>query len=1148
MDQGKCEKRKGSRKKAASSFLALTMVFFLWIGWLSGPVLAQEGQFYIERLEKEQILTDGDFSFFGSRMGTQIYYWMKDDQTPLFCVQKKAQLTDGILGTEGPEPIGNCRYFTNEQYELASIILQCCGLRRGEKGMLTPGEYLAGQASIWGVQSDQWIGTEQLKAEMETLYGHVDNWHGLTSDQIIRQSREMVEKICQGIDSYYGDTSPYIPAFASKYEDKSPVHQAQWQEDGSCCVVFELADKNEAVKEFVYELPDGWSCKWEGDEVSFFCQEPKPGLISVTGKAPKDSLLEDAMPIGLIYIVGSAYTTLQHLASYLDVDVPWSCYFKISVPEKPEKGTWYLPETRYYRHQEDFKALYGAELEKADGDTGELLEGVEFQVLESFDSGQLNGTLLDGRQFEKWTGFKERCPREVTDHEGRIRHQDQKEYHFEKTYCSGHPEPEIVYEGSSEEMQNQLQREAWEAWEAQVEACSRICDYHSSDESGKDELERDRNLAYEQFIHLKYGYKFKETKALEGYFPQEGESEAVFCLPVQADLPKISKKPVYRMMIAAEMVGSEASRSNGKKREEEIRNHWKDNEEQQKASPSDGTRKTGKQLVPIWLTSLIEPLRHDLGDEADSIEFYQFCIKNYKPGPPKESTPEETKPEESTPEETRPEESTPEETRPEESTPEETRPEESRPEETKPEESTPEETRPEESTPEDVPATEPDKETNPIPPSPGPGGGGGGSRPPSSPAVPATAMITETILQKVNPPRSGWVTAAYTPSAILDENGIPLNAREGKQFLLPKTGQKGMGRKGWAGAAFIFGLLSVWQIRKRKGPKDSGQAVSAVSFFQICLITFLAVCFMALGAYPAEAAESEAVFYVPAEGEEAVVPQQQYIDEEGNEYRLSSCRLIETVKEEAEEKGRKICSYEGLEGKEQIPDRILASFWEDEKEQRGTGELEQTRVIETASYWDDSFLVPLTFYDYGAEFYDFQDDQIPKGEELAYLLENQHLILDEIGCRADRYQIETIIWDGETYDSQGVSCRNALAFGKKLLSDYTVEYEGTIYYPEIRESQWEVIYRPAVQEMVFETDPFVRPEPETEAVIERIVARPRPQEQKRNSPGVFWKNIRTLVIYSISLAVLLPAAAYLFLFLKKGKHKRKEEKMPGNSC
>ena len=56
------------------------------------------------------------------------------------------------------------------------------------------------------------------------------------------------------------------------------------------------------------------------------------------------------MPIGLIYIVTpSSYPTFQHLASGVEITTPWSCYFQLSIPEKPDDtGSWELEETRCY--------------------------------------------------------------------------------------------------------------------------------------------------------------------------------------------------------------------------------------------------------------------------------------------------------------------------------------------------------------------------------------------------------------------------------------------------------------------------------------------------------------------------------------------------------------------------------------------------------------------------------------------------------------------------------------------------------------------------------------------------------------------------------------------------------------------------------
>lgn len=177
---GQERKRRKLAKKAAALFLA-ALTFMSSIAGIPGGARADEAGFTVERLEERHMLADVDFPFFHSRMASGIYYWMKSDGTPVFCVQKTAVMTDGFEGKEEPEPIGECGYFTTEQYEMASIVLQCCGLKKGDGTILEPGAYLAGQAAIWGIQSKYWTGTEKLKEEMEVLYQHVKpQWHGLT--------------------------------------------------------------------------------------------------------------------------------------------------------------------------------------------------------------------------------------------------------------------------------------------------------------------------------------------------------------------------------------------------------------------------------------------------------------------------------------------------------------------------------------------------------------------------------------------------------------------------------------------------------------------------------------------------------------------------------------------------------------------------------------------------------------------------------------------------------------------------------------------------------------------------------------------------------------------------------------------------------
>ncbi len=910
MDNRKLWRKRTFLQKAAALILAVVLTISPFGGWISG-MFVQAAEFQIEMLQKGSMLADYNFNFFNVKVGTGIFYWIKSDGSPLFCIQKDRPLLGGLGGSESSEEFGGRRYFSDQQYELISLVLQSCGMRRGENQELTPGEYLAGQAAVWGIRTGYWQSTGQLREEMETLYAHVGDWNEWTADQLIEDARDMTESICQAIDDYYSDFSPYIPSFASKYSNKAPSWQAEWEDD-LCQISFQLDGRAEAVKEFVYELPSGWEYQWADDEITFWSETAEPGTYSVSGYAPEGTRLGEAMPIGLIYIVApSDYPSFQHLTSGVEITIPWSCYFKLVVPEKPDdSGSWQLADTSCYRHQEEFEAVYGVQLQKQDGDTGEALSGVVFQPLEYFDRAQLADTVLEPSQIAAWTGWQARCPEEITDEEGRLIHVDRKTYHYEKTYCGGHPEPEINYDGNSEARRAEIEEEAWAAWEAEVEACAERCDYHSIDGSGIEELEADRDLAYAQFTGLVYGYTFRETKPADGYqLPEEGVStEKIFCVSLQAggeaweetglQRSRNNRERAFASRITASPssagtsdAGAFSSGNSAAGMPAAGNSAFHDMTDGiigdgVPASPAEarpdtgesgnsssgvgqGTRTATPSLAKasrirrpravVWLTSLLPVLSPE---SVDYSHLYTFSVDNFREKPeetkPEETTPEETTPEETTPEETTPEETTPEETMPEETTPEETMPEETTPEETLPVETTPEPTVPEETTPETTapketvpPETIPPQETTHRESS---GGGGGRDREPAE----VTAIPTEPV--PLGPPRQGWIEAFYSledsdvPHADANGKNLPGPGEEG--WRIPKTGDADAPERMLligilAGSGFLG--IYLW-MRKRNGKPEKKSRKKGGG--ELMVLGLLLVTGLACGTYTAYGAEN----------------------------------------------------------------------------------------------------------------------------------------------------------------------------------------------------------------------------------------------------------------------------------------------------
>ncbi len=1195
-------REKGCRVKAAvAMFLVLVLSLSPCFSWFRGVGSAEAATFKIRKFRKSSIIKDAYFDFYGTELKSDMLYWIKSDGSPIFCIQKNKQLISDLYGGELAEEFGSSRYLNKKQYELVSLVLQSCGMIRGQSVQLEPGTYLAGQAAVWGITSyQQWQGTDHYRREMEKVYDYIEDWEEFSAEEILEKAQEAVDSICEAIDSFYGDQSPYLPAFASKYKEKAPVWEASCQEDGSCETTFFLDGRSDAVKNFIFEMPEGWTYEWQGEEITFRCESAEDGLIDIVGRPEEGSLLEDAMPIGLVYIVGPVnFYQLQRLASEVECTTSWNCYFKLKVIKPEPSGSWYLPSVQRYQHRETFDALYGAGVEKLDSKTLEPLAGAEFQPLVYFDKSQLEATRLDKQQIKTWDGWKEVGEPITTDRDGKIEHWDKREYFYEKTYCGGHPQPEINDEGSSISHREQLEKEAQEAWEQEVKACERVCDFHSVDGTGQEMLKEDREITYQQFIHLVYGYSFREIKPPSGYVLPETSEEGkagrqVFFDSLQAGgniqerketEPKVSKHDVALVRAVREGTASscdaegkitehreeereeiiETGKEDKPKKEEqreeteeqreetkgqkeetkEQKEETKEQKEEQGEEPEtgsasvarrqdDGEEKTARKKVKpfraeenYWLKSLIEPMDQEW---EERIIVYQFSIKNDRKSTPEESTPEETMPE------TSPEEP-PEETLPETSPGEP-------PEETLPEETLPELPAPEETLPQETPSGSHSS------------GGPGGRKwkaevlPPSS--VPETSEVfllpEAPIPQAVS--RMGWIEANYaTPSVVRRvEKGGKNNV---SSDVLPKTGDPAPG-------LFVLLLLFagsgggiIWLIKKRRAAAVCVLAVvfcipwAGESRAEEKTMLFQQLDAQGFGAWRQEddAEEIKKTLYFPkkdpSSGEETLengagdgLMQEVVTDEDGRQYRLESCQLVDVFLPEKEEWVTEEVEYLAVEKEGQIPPSLEFERKEEETGRKGEGRLFCSEVSASEFYWDEGFQVALRFYDYNADTYQLQGREIPREKALEYLLENPQMLLEAVGCTPAGYQLDGIIWNGDSYMLQETLCRDALAYGKRLVYDCTAEYTGRLVYPEGEQAMWEAVYT-----LVPLTAPLpVAPEEETEILPEAeetAAARPVLLPEKKS---FFWMKLRTIAFYSVSLVILFPAAVYFILLA--GRRKR----------
>lgn len=243
-----------------------------------------------------------------------------------------------------------------------------------------------------------------------------------------------------------------------------------------------------------------------------------------------------------------------------------------------------------YRHEEDYLSTYNVQLTKYDHETGKTLEGAVFDVFERFDDKDQINITRDGAKelYEKknqiyqggyndipviWNGFR-KIGSVVTDGNGYASHTQNHSYHYDKTFCDGHPSPVFVEVPEPEEdeetgeIENEAEIEAAKAenkriailWISTKESCEAKAmgadqfdgvHFHwlnnavyesviqdiaisggeegSTPDGGVTEsadgdtsyansgCQTDNENSYAKFISLHYSYTFAETKARVGY-------------------------------------------------------------------------------------------------------------------------------------------------------------------------------------------------------------------------------------------------------------------------------------------------------------------------------------------------------------------------------------------------------------------------------------------------------------------------------------------------------------------------------------------------------------------------------------------------------------------------------------------------------
>lgn len=142
-----------------------------------------------------------------------------------------------------------------------------------------------------------------------------------------------------------------------------------------------------------------------------------------------------------------------------------------------------------------------------------------------------------------------------------------------------------------------------------------------------------------------------------------------------------------------------------------------------------------------------------------------------------------------------------------------------------------------------------------------------------------------------------------------------------------------------------------------------------------------------------------------------------------------------------------IISYE-LEGRQEPPETAMIELTDEVTGAEFEREVSCMEIREREVLWQDGFSFPITVTGYDAEQFKLGNTVIPSDAELSAYGEE---FLSYLGLPVDCYTIDTVEWAGESYEENGVVCRDAVARGRKLVRHVDVKYGGQVMIPDSQE-------------------------------------------------------------------------------------------------
>ena len=347
---------------------------------------------------------------------------------------------------------------------------------------------------------------------------------------------------------------------------------------------------------------------------------------------------------------------------------------------------------------------------------------------------------------------------------------------------------------------------------------------------------------------------------------------------------------------------------------------------------------------------------------------------------------------------------------------------------------------------------------------------------------------------------------------------------------------------------------------KNKGWKRQGSVPGAVLFWiRFCLAWIWAGSCAISGAAAAYGAES-----LPYRTEETPTAEtltlegpvftdagqaqelKEILERDGKQYRLVS-RRIRQVSQGGTMTYASVTVPYVLEGRQEPPETARVTLTDEQTGQEYEREIPKLETEETSAQWTGGFQFLITVSGYDADVFQLGNVEIPKDAELSsYGTE----FLEYLGLPEECYRVENVEWSGETYEKEGILCRDARATGEKLVRNVEVRYGGQVKTPEVKGKQYIGLYEEIRREP--ESSQKEEESQGTEIETEKMETLPHEDQKKTLSAAekfLYWiKKHLTKVVFGTGFFILILGGTAL-LWMSRRREKRESEspdKGPGS--